>query len=101
MTFWESVKAFLRREASDVRDGFEGLKDRFDAELTRRETELEATPSERLDMIRDDIEQGDSVFDRIEDEIDARLGESEADEEVRQAGEVATDEPDAEDGTAQ
>ena len=101
MTFWESVKAFLRREASDVRDGFEDLKDRFDAELTKRETELEATPSERLDMIRDDIEQGDSVFDRIEDKIDARLGESDADEEIRDTIEAAAEEPDAEDGSAQ
>ncbi len=101
MTFWESVKAFLRREASDVRDGIEGLKDRLDAELTRREAELEATPSERLDMIRDDIEEGDSVFDRIEAEIDARLGGSEADEEVRQAVEAAADESDAEDGPAE
>ena len=73
MTFWESVKAFLRREASDVKDGFEDLKDRFDAELTKREAELEATPSERLEMIRDDIEQSDTVFDRIEDKIDSRL----------------------------
>ena len=101
MTVWESLKAFVRRESSDVREGFEDLKDRFDAELTKREAELEATPSERLDMIRDDIERDDSVFDRIEDKIDARLGGSEAEEEVREAVESAADEPDAEDGTAE
>ena len=82
MSFWERFKAFLSREAEDVKEGFDDLRDKLDAELTRREQELEATPSERLEMIQEDIESSDSVFDRIEDKIDARLGEGDGVAEV-------------------
>ena len=83
MTFWDSVKAFLRREAADVQEGISDLKDRLDAELTRREAELEASPSERLDMIREDIESGGSPLDAVEDKIDSRLSESDGADELR------------------
>ncbi len=83
MTFWDSVKAFLRREAADIQEGISDLKDKLDAELTRRETELEATPSERLDMIREDIEAEGSPLDAIEDKIDSRLSESDGIDELR------------------
>lgn len=83
MALWDSVRAFFKREATDVREGFGNLRDKLDAELTRRETELEATPSERLDMIREDIESDGSVFDEIEDKIDARLSGGESLEELR------------------
>jgi len=92
MAFWESVKAFFQREASDAREGFESLRDKLDTELTRRETELDATPAERLDMIREDIASDGSVFDEIEDKIDARLSGGESIEELRRhldAGEEA------------
>jgi len=50
--------------------------------MTKRETELEATPSERLDMIREDIESSGPVFDDIEAKIDDRLHHDEAVEEA-------------------
>ena len=82
MSFWDSVKAFFEREATDVKEGFGSLKDKLDSELTRREAELEATPSERLDTIREDIESSGSVLDDIEAKIDGRLGQGEGEAEV-------------------
>lgn len=82
MGFWDSVKAFFQREAGDVKEGLGGLKDKLDSELTRREAELEATPSERLDMIREDIESSGSALDDIEAKIDRRLSEGEGEAEA-------------------
>ena len=73
MALWDSIKGFLKREAADVKDGFEDLRDKFDAELTCREDELAATPSERLDMIKEDIEADGDVFDRIEAKVNERM----------------------------
>jgi hypothetical protein len=56
MPFWDDVKAFFKREAEDVKDGLDSLRDKLDSELTKREEELAATPNERLDMIKEDID---------------------------------------------
>ena len=87
MSFWDSVKTFLSREAADVKEGIDGLKDRLDAELTRRQEELDATPSERLDMILEDIDSDGSVFEGIEAKISQRLGEGEGAAEVAELDE--------------
>ena len=94
MSLWDSVKSFFQREAADVVEGLEGLKDKLDVELTRREVELEATPAERLDMIRDDIESSGSPFDDIEAKLDDRLSQGQGVEEV----EALDDPPDVGDG---
>ena len=73
MALWDSVKRFLKREAADVKDGFEDLRDNFEAELTRREDELAAAPSERLDMIKEDIEASADAFDNIEAKVNERM----------------------------
>ncbi len=73
MSFWDKVKSFLASEAKDVKEGIDALRDKLDAELTKRERELEASPSERIDMLEEEMDATDSVFDRIEADIDARL----------------------------
>ena len=82
MPFWDDVKAFFKREAEDVKDGLDSLRDKLDSELTKREDELAATPIERLDMIKEDIDSGGSVFDEIEAKIDERLSGGEGRAEV-------------------
>ena len=94
MALWDSVKSFFQREAADVVEGLEGLRDKLDGELTRREAELEATPAERLDMIRDDIESSGSPFDDIEAKLDDRLSQGQGVEEVA----ALDDPPDVGDG---
>jgi predicted nuclease with TOPRIM domain len=75
MGLWDSVKAFFRREVADVSEGLSDLRDRLDEELTRRERELEATPSERMEMIQGEIDAADDRLAELEAELDARTGE--------------------------
>lgn len=64
MSFWDRVKSILNREAADVREGMRRIGRTLDVELARRERELSATPTERLDMILEDI---DADADRIQE----------------------------------
>lgn len=91
MTAWDSVRAFFKREAADVREGLDLLRQKLDAQMTRREAELEATPAERVDMIREDIESSGSVLDDIEAKIDERLETAKGESEV---SDLAGDQPD-------
>jgi hypothetical protein len=83
MTLWDTLKSFFAREASDVKEGLDGLRDKLDAELTKREREMEASPSERIEMLEGEMGETESVLDRIEAEIDGRESSAEAAEEIR------------------
>ena len=48
MSAWERFRKALRREASDVDDAVQEMKERANAALDERERALDATPSERL-----------------------------------------------------
>lgn len=75
MGLWDSVKAFFRRETADVAEGLSSLRDKLDEELTRRERELEATPSERMEMIQDELDAADDRLAELEAELDRRTSE--------------------------
>jgi hypothetical protein len=49
----------------EVKDSVEELSERLDADLSRRETELEATPEQKLDAIVDEIATNDATFDEL------------------------------------
>ena len=69
MGFLDRLSGWFRREAEDVATSLDELEDRLDADLTRRERELAADPSERMEMISEDTTSDDllaSVRDRIE-----------------------------------
>lgn len=83
MSVWDSIKAILRREAVDVREGVTNLRDKLDAELTRREQELEATPSERMDMIQDRIDAADDRLAELETELGDAADQADALEQLR------------------
>jgi hypothetical protein len=59
------VKQAFSREVTDVRESVDELGQRLDADLTRREAELDATPEQKLDGILDEINDNDSVFDEL------------------------------------
>lgn len=84
MSVWDSIKAILRREAVDVREGVTNLRDKLDAELTRREQELEATPSERMDMIQDRIDAADDRLAELETELGDAADQADALEQLRE-----------------
>lgn len=65
MTWWDRLKAIVRREAEDVKEGLESVGRSLDEALARKEREAAATPAERVEMILEDIEDEDRRFDEI------------------------------------
>jgi len=63
---------FLKREAKDLGDAAEKAKDRFDQELTKREQELEMTPSEKIAAIQRQAEGSDAKVNAILDKAGAQ-----------------------------
>ena len=66
MSLWDRIVTIFKREAADVREGLSKAGASLDAELERKQRELDAEPHERVDMILEDIEAADSHFDELE-----------------------------------
>lgn len=69
MTLWERIKALLEREAADIKDGMTAVGRSLDETLARKERELEATPSERFDMILEDIAEDEARLAELEETV--------------------------------
>ena len=80
MGFLDSVKSWFRGEADEARKTMDDAAAALNADLDRRETELKASPQEKMDQLLEEIGQSDQQLDEITAEIQS---ESEA------AGEVA------------
>lgn len=91
MGFLDSFKSWLRTEAAEAQDLGRETKGRMEADLDRREAELNLTPSERLDQLQDQIADGDSTLDALRDKIEGREALAEASAEVADLGAKATD----------
>ena len=78
MGFLDSLKAWLKTEAAEAQDLGQATKGRMEADLDRRERELNLSPEERLDALQDKIDDGDSVFANLQDKIDGREAHAEA-----------------------
>ncbi len=83
-SFLTSLKNWFSSESAEAKKVKEDLEDRLDSDLTRRESELAATPEQRLDSIQTEIDNSDSMFDEIRAKIDtstvaAELDATEAD----------------------
>lgn len=85
MGLFKKVTSFLRREAEDVGDAADDLKDRFDEGLAKREAELEMTPSEKIEAIQEQADATDSRFDEILEKAEAQGHLVEAEAEVAAA----------------
>ena len=66
MSLWDRIVAVFKSEAADVKEGLSKVGETLDAELARKQRELDAEPHERVDMILEDIEEADSRFDELE-----------------------------------
>ena len=66
MTFWDKLKSITKREAGAVREELGKAADALDSALAKKERELNATPSERVDMLLEDIAQEDEQFTELE-----------------------------------
>jgi len=66
MSLWDRFVAVFRSEASDVKEGLSKAGAALDAELERKQQELDAEPHERVDMLLEDIEAADERFTELE-----------------------------------
>ncbi len=78
--FFDSVKAWFSREAAEVKQSVEATTSRLEAEMDRRERELEATPEERMEMIRDEI--AEDPFAEVRARIEKQQAHADAVEDV-------------------
>ena len=72
MGLLDSLKRWLSGEATEVRDSIDEAADALNADLDRRESELTATPEEKMGSLLDEIEQSDQQLDELTDQIRAR-----------------------------
>ena len=67
---WDRVRAWLRREASDVSDALDEAVDRGNADLDRREHELHATPEEKLRLEAERAAAADAEYEALRRRIE-------------------------------
>ena len=65
MALGEVVRRWFRRERDEAGELAAEAERRLDAELSRRETELHATPEQRMDLLRDQIAANDADLEAI------------------------------------
>lgn len=75
MTWWDKFKAIARREASAAKQELSRAADALDAALAKKERELDATPTERVDMLLDEIDREDAQFGELEAKLRAEGAE--------------------------
>ena len=81
MGFLDSVTNWFKREASDVKESVDRLEGRLDADLSRKERELDATPEERMAMIQEETSADDALA-AIQDKIDGVQAHADAEADL-------------------
>lgn len=89
MGFLDTISAWFKRERTELTDSMNEVHDRLDADLSRRERELHATPEERLRQLQSQID--DDPFAEIRAKVEgldaqshavAELSDHDGDEEI-------------------
>ena len=93
MGFLDSFKSWLRTETAEAQDLGRQTEGRMEAELDRREGELNLTPEQRLDQLQDKIADGDSTLDSLREKIEGREALADATGEVADLGRSADGSP--------
>jgi transposase len=75
MSLWDRIVAVFKSEAADVKEGLSKVGASLDAELERKQRELDAEPHERVDMILEDIKAADSRFEELETRLRREAGD--------------------------
>lgn len=84
MGMLDSLKAWFRTESAEAANLAQGTKGRLEADLDRREADLNLTPEERLEQIQQQIDD-DIGFDQLRDKIEGRHLKADATTEVAEA----------------
>ncbi len=86
MGFLDSLRNWFRAEAAEAKDVLDHTRARMETDLDRREAELAASPSEKLEMLQEEISAGDDGFEALRDKIEGRSAKADAVEEVAEHG---------------
>lgn len=71
MSMWENIKSWFRSESTAAREWSDDLERDLSADLARKETDLRATPEEKLENLQDQISGNTDAFDDIKGRIAA------------------------------
>jgi len=69
MSWWDRVVAVFKRQAAEVGEGLRKAGATLDAELARKERELEAEPHERIGMLLEEQAEADARFGELEQRL--------------------------------
>ena len=69
-SFWDRVRAVLRREKAELDDALDDAVRRGDAALDARERELHATPAERLRLEQERAAAADAEYEALRRRIE-------------------------------
>jgi hypothetical protein len=70
MSWWRRLRAALGSEAAEARDVYHQAEQRLDADLSRREAELDETPEEKLARLQREIGANPDPFDEVRARLD-------------------------------
>lgn len=82
MGLLDTLRSWFASESAEARDLGRTTRSRLEDELDRREAELAADPSEKLEMIQERAAETDAAFDAIRDRIEGRSGRADAVDEL-------------------
>jgi hypothetical protein len=72
MGLWETVRAWFKTETADLGDAAKDLEGRVDADLSRRERQLNETPEQAIARIQAEADSGDEdSFAAVSEKIEA------------------------------
>lgn len=89
MGLFDKVGSFIKREAEDLEEAAESMKEKLDSELTRREEELAMTPSEKIAALQEQAALTDDKLDAIAGKA---LGQQAQADAVAEVAEIGADE---------
>jgi hypothetical protein len=72
MRFSDRLRVWLRRERDDAAQLLADTEQRIDADLTRRERDLAASPEERLAALQDEIAGTDADLEALRERLRQR-----------------------------
>jgi hypothetical protein len=78
--FLDTVRSWFTSEAAEARASVDNARSRLEAEMDRRERDLEASPLERMEQIQAEI--GDDPMASIRERIDGTQAHAEAVEDL-------------------
>lgn len=78
MGFWDTLKAWLGREAADLAVAKRETEERLDAELSAREARLHETPDQAMERLQREMAANDDALGDIRDRIAGQGAQAEA-----------------------